>query len=249
MPGKIALTVSSNEIMKAEHLDYIDQFFRGEPSPAETAQFEQRLQNDPAFAEEVSFYLNTMGLMQEEAKKARLKKLYAPQHKTTRRIWMYAAAAAVIAIIVISYFLLSSPSPQRLANKYIQENLQQFGVTMGPQQDSLQRGISLYNQGKLPAALEIFNKVLTTDSANYLARAYAGVVYLRLPDYDKALAYFEKLEAQKGLYANPGKFYRAITLMKRNLPGDEQSAKELLQQVVNENLEGKETAAQWLKHF
>jgi tetratricopeptide (TPR) repeat protein len=78
------------------------------------------------------------------------------------------------------------------------------------------------------------------------AKKYAGIVYLRLSNYDKALAYFQDLEKYTSLYANPAIFYHALTLMKRNQPGDKQTAKQLLQQVVQNNLEGKGNAKQWL---
>jgi hypothetical protein len=78
------------------------------------------------------------------------------------------------------------------------------------------------------------------------AKKYAGIVYLRLSNYDKALAYFQDLEKYTSLYANPAIFYHTLTLMKRNQPGDKQTAKQLLQQVVQNNLEGKGNAKQWL---
>jgi hypothetical protein len=37
--------------------------------------------------------------------------------------------------------------------------------------------------------------------------------------------------------------------MKRNRPGDKQAAKVLLEQVVQNDLEGKETAQKWLKRW
>ena len=71
----------------------------------------------------------------------------------------------------------------------------------------------------------------------------------RLNNYDKALEYFTILEADTGLYSNPGKFYKAITLLKRNKDGDKDAAKLLLEQVRDENLEGKKEAEEWLKKF
>ncbi len=77
----------------------------------------------------------------------------------------------------------------------------------------------------------------------------AGIVSLRMENYDQALGYFEWLAEQKGYYDNPGEFYQALTLMKRNLPGDEQKAKILLQDVVEKNLSGKEEAQKWLEKW
>jgi tetratricopeptide (TPR) repeat protein len=87
------------------------------------------------------------------------------------------------------------------------------------------------------------------DTSLFEVKKYAGIVSLRLGQYDKAINYFSQLANYTQLYANPGKFYHALTLMKRNRPGDKQTAKILLEQVVQNDLEEKETAQQWLKKW
>ena len=84
---------------------------------------------------------------------------------------------------------------------------------------------------------------------NSEAKKYAGIVSLRLNNYDKALEYFTMLATDTGLYSNPGKFYKAITLLKRNKDGDKEAAKLLLEEVRDENLEGKNEAEEWLEKF
>ena len=76
-------------------------------------------------------------------------------------------------------------------------------------------------------------------------KKYLGIVYLRLGNYQKALFYFHQFESDT-LYSNPSVFYQALTLLKRNLPGDKEKARELLQQVRDNDLEGKEFAQKWL---
>ena len=82
----------------------------------------------------------------------------------------------------------------------------------------------------------------------YEAKKYAGIVSLRLKDYDKAINYFSLLENYTNLYANPGKFFHAIALLKRNKPGDKEQAKALMEQVVQNNLDGKEDAQKLLNN-
>ena len=79
------------------------------------------------------------------------------------------------------------------------------------------------------------------------AKTYAGIVYLRLGNYDKSLQYFQQSENYSSLFSNPAIFYHALTLLKRNQPGDKQRARELLQQVVDNDIEGKKIAQRWLK--
>jgi tetratricopeptide (TPR) repeat protein len=94
-----------------------------------------------------------------------------------------------------------------------------------------------------------FESIIQRDSSDFSAKRYAGIVYLRLGNYDKALDHFKQLEKNTSLYSNPATFFHALTLMKRNQPGDKQQARRLLQQVIDNDLEGKETAQQWLKKW
>jgi tetratricopeptide (TPR) repeat protein len=136
--------------------------------------------------------------------------------------------------------------PDRLADRYIHRQLQNLPVKMSSVQDSLQKAIALYNQDRLPEALSQFQQLLRQDSARAQARIYAGIVCLRLQDYDKALGYFRQLESDTALYSNPALFYQSLTLMKRNHPGDSQKARQILQLVVDRDLDKKEDAQQLL---
>jgi tetratricopeptide (TPR) repeat protein len=133
-----------------------------------------------------------------------------------------------------------------MADKYIKDSFQTLRVKMGTSQDSLQNAVQLYNEGQLTSSAEIFEDIAQRDSSNTKAITNAGIAYLRLGNYDKALVYFQQLE-NYSLAFNPGTFYHALTLLKRNQPGDKKQARQLLQQVVDNDLEEKETARQWLK--
>ena len=117
---------------------------------------------------------------------------------------------------------------------------------MGTETDSIQDGLRLYNENKLDSSLKLFESIIQRDTTDISAKRYAGIVYLRLGNYDKALEYFQELEKYTSLYTNPATFYHALTLMKRNQPGDKQQARQLLQQVVELHLENEEIAQQWL---
>ncbi len=242
-------------------LEYIDHYFQGAQRPEEITEFERRISEDPAFAGEVAFYLSVKQALKEELaenKKSRFKEIYArtdpdsflQKEKPVRRLWPYMAAAAMVAGLIICWYLFIKPaSPQQLAENYISQNFETLGVTMSNREDELQKGLRYYNEGHLKEALQQFEKLITLDSADFAAKKYAGITSLRLQQYDKAIYYFKLLKDQPGLYANPGAFLQATTLLKRNLPGDKQTAKQLLEVVVQQDLEGRETAAQWLKRW
>ncbi len=241
-----------------DNLEFIENYFKGNNDPAQKQDFEKKIMEDASFADDVAFYISANGLLQEqlyEEKKQRFKEMYA-QGKVismkpgVRSLWKYMAAASVIiAVILITWFLSGNKkSPQQLADTYIQQNFTTLPVTMG-NMDSLQKGLKLFNNQQLAEAMMMFEKLASNDPSNDDAKKYAGIVSLRLHNYDKALEYFTKLEAETGLYSNPGKFYKAITLLERNKDDDKAAARLLLENVRDENLEGKNEAVEWLKKF
>ncbi len=240
----------------SEHLGYIDSYFNKELSPEECRIFELRIEQDPAFGEEVAFYLNTLNEAKVQLaaqKKERFREIYQeirPAQRTglVRKFWPYASAAAVtIALVFRFVFFSPSMSPLKLADEYIQTNLVKLPPSMGSL-DSLEMGKKLNNDSNFIEALVIFESMLLRDSTQSEAKKFAGIVCLHLQQYDKSIHYFTLLENTR-LEKNPGKFYHAITLMKRNQPGDKEAAKDLLDSVVKNSLQGKDKAAEWLKKF
>ena len=161
------------------------------------------------------------------------------------------AAAAIMAALLVGWLVWMKPvSPQQMADTYINKELSSFGVSMGSRQDSLQAAIQLYNEGKDKEALQQFENMAVANTSDVTALRYAGIVSLKLGLYSQALQHFKQLEQYPGLYSNPGKFYYALTLMKRNAPGDATQARQLLQQVAqSSDLDGKQQAQQWLKQW
>ncbi|HKC35456.1 MAG TPA: tetratricopeptide repeat protein, partial [Chitinophagaceae bacterium] len=143
-----------------------------------------------------------------------------------------------------------SDSPAQLAESYIGSHLNSLSIRMGENSDSMQAGLDLFNKGQLNDAAQKFENIIQHDSDNADAKKFAGIVYLRLANYDKALQYFQQLE-KYSLFSNPAKFYQALTLMKRNAPGDKQEAQQLLQEFGKSNSGGKEKeiARQWLEKW
>jgi len=244
------------------YLEYIDAYFNQQLSPEEATRFEQRISEDSHFADEVAFYLSAKQALKEQVsheKKEWFRQLLAQNSSLNesdhtgrvKRIWTYrvSAAAAILVCVFFAWYLFfsRSASPQQMADNYINENLKTLSVTMGTAIDSIQNGLRLYNEGQYDSALQQFETISQKDTGNYLAKKYAGIVYLRLDNYDKALLYFQQLESYSYFFSNPAIFYHALTLLKRNQPGDKQQAEQLLRQVVDRDLDEKETAQRWLK--
>jgi tetratricopeptide (TPR) repeat protein len=239
-----------------DSLEYIDSYFAGEIPQEEASRFEKRIQEDPAFATEVAYYLGVRSALKEvnnTDRKARFRELYRQQGQPAKvrgfgpRKWLsLAAAAMLLTAIALSWLLFFKPAdPPRLADRYIQQNLTVLPSKMG-ETDSLQTGINLYNSGSYGEALRQFEGLLRADSSNPTALLHAGIVALRLENYDKALYFFIRLGNHTDPHVNPALFYEALTLLKRNHAGDPDHAKLLLKRIVEEDLNKKRDAQELL---
>lgn len=242
-----------------QSLELIDSYFKGDFLPEQKRQFEERIQTDEDFAEEVAFYLAAIQAARNqnaEDKKERFRKIYftnknRQQANPVKRLWPYVASvAAILASVIVGVYLYMQlqTSPQ-LASDYIQGHFKTMGIQMGSHVDNIENGKQLYNEGKLQEAFLVFENLAQTDTAEYEARELAGICALKLQKFDKAILYFSQMERSTELHVNPGKFYHALALMKRNLPEDKVKAKSLLMEVVRENLAGNQDARKFLKHF
>ncbi|MBO9561551.1 MAG: hypothetical protein J7621_02210 [Niastella sp.] len=243
-----------------KHLAYIDDYFKSTEPAADSREFEQKLLDDTSFAEEVAFYLTTQRLLQEKARNEkieRFRELYEQQTVSSsplrvvrpiNRIWRYVAAAAVIVGLIFTINLLLPVSKQQMADRYIQQELVDLDVSMNSTIDSVQAMRDLYNQGKLSESLAMSEAIINNNGGNLKALEYAGVINLRLQKYDEALRWFKQLSEQKA-FSNKGVFYQAVTLMKRNQPGDLSLARTLLDEVVKKDLDGKAFAEKWLEKW
>jgi len=243
------------------NLELIEAYFNEELSAEKKSEFEQRITEDPAFAEETAFYLSSRqaAAAELEESRSRLRGTYEQYKQDNvpnvrklsplRKLWPWVAAAAVLAGVILGWYAFFQPvSLPGLADNYIKEKFHELSVDMGGREDSMQTAFRLYNDGRSEEALKYFETMLDRDTSFADAKKYAGIVCLRLGQYDNAIKYFTQLENHK-LFANPGKFYHALTLVKRNQPGDIDMAKQLLQQVVDQELDEKEKAEKWLKKW
>jgi|SRR5688572_14361305 len=251
----------------SQSLEHIENYFQGTLNAVEAREFEKAIQNDPDFAKEVAFYMSSVATVKDQLnaeKKARFRQVYdsskmvvadhlAPSNSKgaiVRKIWKYAVAAAVFSAVLVSgYLYTKSPSPQQMADKFISEEFQTLGVTMGTTADSMTMARQLNDKGKYAEALAIFENLAKQYPTDVKAREYAGIAALMMKEYDKALQYFQNLSSVQGLNSNPGNFYTAVTLMKRNQPGDNDEAKKILQNVVKNKETHSETAEAWLSNW
>lgn len=232
-------------------MERIENYFNHTLSEAERAEFETELKANPALAQEVAFWLQARAAAQAEARarrKEELTQLGQQLQQKGRRSLFYAlsAAASVVLCLGIGWYVwlrksvVESDYNQAWASTYIEKNLSTLdGLKLGnAETDSLQWGIRSYNEGDLQKAKAIFEALLQRDSTNAEAEKNAGLVSLRLKEYDKAIEHFHRLGTRTDLVSNPGKFYEAIALLMKNEPLTQKSAQNLLKEVKRDKLEG-----------
>ena len=240
-------------------LEKIDKYFNNELSLTEKQGFDNQLITDNELQESVAFYLNTRAASRQLADDKRRtefeelrKKLSQKSGNSSRikpMIWLSGLAASIVMIVGFWWFSRTPDvSANVLADTYIQEHFQNLPVKMDGNTDSLQIGLRLFNEQKLSEAQTIFESILTRKNNDSEAIKYAGITALRLKNYDKAIQYFKVLASQKDLFANSGKFYQAITILQR-IPVNRKEAETLLQEVIDNNLEGTGEALKILKQL
>lgn len=259
-----------------DDLELIEKYYKGRLAGNEVDEFTRREKADKLFAEKVKSYTEIMAgieyygeqhefaetvkgweneIKQDTGRKSFTPTVDPPSKGDEKVIpinrnsyyWLSAVAASVL--ILIAFLTFRDEEPEQLANAFIEENFTTLSTTMGSEANNLAAGIGAFNEKDYAEAEKRFlslsdNEDLAAESAKYL-----GITYLQTGQYDKAIEQFNKLILHEELYANPGKFYLAITLMKRSEGADETEAKKLLQEVVARELPGYKEAADWLEHL
>ncbi|WP_426671226.1 hypothetical protein ACPPVU_08310 [Mucilaginibacter sp. McL0603] len=237
-------------------LSYIDDYFTGVLNDDEKREFEQRCHNDEAFAQEVAEYISMRDQINarlQQRKKEDFEQLYqqlSVSQKSAKITILrpLALLAAACVLLLIGWFtFFQKTSPQRIADNYISTNLSTLGLNMGVS-DSLQTGISAYNSKSFQIAERLFKPMISKPETAAEAIKYLGLTYLAEKKYNNALECFDQLSALS-LYTNPGKFYRALTLMERSEAGDKDNAKKILQEIIDKNLFGNTEARNWIKRL
>jgi tetratricopeptide (TPR) repeat protein len=149
----------------------------------------------------------------------------------------------MVLLIAVWYVVIpSNHTLQEYAEVYIEENLMQLNTHLDTTADSLQTAIDYYNHQKYREALSIFTR-LARANPRIRAYEYEGLTQLQLKNYDAALVIFERMAADTELLENRGKFYAALTYLKK---GNNSTAQRLLEEVITQDLAGKSEAERWL---
>lgn len=248
-------------------LETIENYLTGQLSADEQTRFEHTLRTDPAVADALAFYVLAKHTAQSDARQQRQAELDALRRRpgadhpalvapkpawSAPMRWVSAASVALLLGLTWSVFQLGTEpaNATQLADAYITSHFDQLSTTMaGGPADSLKIGVGLYNDQKLAEAEAVFTRLLSRQPGNDRALQYAGIAALRRGDYDQAIARFHALSGRTDRVANPGPFLEALAHLRRGRPVDKEQAKKLLDEVINNNLEGKSEAERFIKNL
>ncbi|GAB3901932.1 hypothetical protein GCM10028803_27510 [Larkinella knui] len=231
-----------------KELEWIDDYFSGRLSPVDRQHFEASLLKNTPFAQTVAFYLLARQVARKETRR-NIKPL------PVRRLpgWVVGAvAASLVFLLGLSWYFWLRPTPPsatELVEHYLTGNYYHLPTTLDGRKDSLTTGAHYVNEGRWQEAKAVFESILERQPDHPDALKLAGLVSLRLGQYDQAIDRFHRLGQQSDLYANPGIFLEALAYLKRGQPMDKNRAENLLRTVIQDNLEGKDEAEQLVKRI
>lgn len=232
--------------------DYIEQYLKGELAPQEKAEFENRMKNDPALAEEVSlhkdiiiglethFNSNLKSKLQQVEKEQSWQKEEEPEKEGRMLPFnirpILAVAASLLILLVAGYlFIDSTPNNQELFAAYYQP----YPNIVNPVERSADKnlndqGLFYYENGDYFSAIRAFENQLATDPANVAWKFYRGVSLLQVDKAESAAQDLRQVIQSNNIqFVVPAQWYLGLATLKMGNKGEAVAIFEKLAQSDN----------------
>lgn len=205
-----------------EKKEWINRYFEGNLTNAELQQFEEMLQNDTTFAEEVAFHKNVkkaITLNEREALKNKLRKLEAPKANSANRIKWLAAACILIFAGILSWFMLYTTSSDDLYAEFYEPYPNTIAPTVRGNDitDDTTKAFRHYDAENYNEALTLFDKIYDSKGKDF-ALFYKGISLMELKRYDEAVHTFKELNTNRNVsdFSSESQWYLALCYLKTN---------------------------------
>lgn len=205
-----------------EKEEWINRYFEGILTNAELQQFEEMLQNDTAFAEEVAFHKNVkkaITLNEREALKNKLRKLEAPKANSASRIKWLAAACILIFAGILSWFMLYTTSSDELYAEFYEPYPNTIAPTVRGTDttDDTTKAFRHYDAENYNEALTLFDKIYDSKGEDF-ALFYKGISLMELKRYEEAVNTFKELNTNRNVsdFSSESQWYLALCYLKTN---------------------------------
>lgn len=216
--------------MNPELIDKIERYLNDEMEPQERTGFELQLQTDEALQNELQVYSKIDKTMKKDEISEQEKELARTLEKLNQKYILQgakvrsgnfkkllAAAAAVLVIVLGSVYFLSkeTQSAEKLYAAYAEHPALQTQLRSN-KADSL-AGIAAekFNTKNYYEALPLLQQYLQLQPEDIQMRFSEGICQLELDNFSDAENIFNAVAAGKTGYAEPAKWYLALTALKQ----------------------------------
>lgn len=217
-----------------EKEDLIHGYFAQTLNAAEQKRFEQLINEDPDFAEEVAFRTElrtAITVSEREKMKGKLQEMEATfpsdRKKELRGYRMVVAATVVLFIFsVVSIYRNIPPSSSELYEQYYSSfpNVVKPIVRGEIAADEQAKAYQYYEQGDYQQALALFSTAQDEE-----ARFYSGLCELALENYEDAVIHFDKTITHAGTLKWYAMWYKSLALIQLE---DKEQAEQVLAKLI-----------------
>lgn len=217
-----------------DHEELIEKYFAKSLSNEEKSLFDQLMQSNDTFREQVVYeeeVQRAITLNERQALKKKLQSFEIKKPKRNYTIWYAAASFAVM--LGIGFWTFSNDVD---TNAVYEEYYQSYPNVVAPtvrgenSTDIKSEAFYSYDSGDYTKALTLFSKLYDTEKEDY-SLFYKSMSLMELKRFDEALSSFEQFDLQKNNGFTPYvKWYKALTLIKLE---QEEKALVLLQELAN----------------
>lgn len=201
-----------------DHEELIEKYFAKSLSNEEKSLFDQLMQTNDTFREQVVYeeeVQKAITLNERQALKKKLQSFEIKKPKRNYTIWYAAASFAVM--LGIGYWTFSNDVD---TNAVYEEYYQSYPNVVAPtvrgenSTDIKSEAFYSYDSGDYAKALTLFSKLYGTEKEDY-SLFYKSLSLMELKRFDEALSSFEQFDLQKNNGFTPYvKWYKALTLIK-----------------------------------
>lgn len=230
-----------------ENLEKMIKYLDGEVIGEERQKLEQEIANDSTAKEtidcinetgkiiadnELVDFIAKMNQVDAEYKQSLLVKKPANNFRfLNKKLLMAASIVLLLSIFTVINFIIP-PSNNALYDKFYTKYDACVVTRSGDNTtDEITIAIQLYDKGKYSEALEKFNKIIKQDNKNTAAHFFAGVSYMEIKAYDKAIQSLNTVIAQNDTaFLEHAEWYLALCYLKSNHANQ---AKTLIKQIAS----------------
>ncbi len=209
-----------------QEIELIENYLAGTLSESERKETEQRLQNDPKFAERVTLIQDMRQAVNSPVEDFRndLREefdAYQSRHQTERtpspffeRPYLIAASVLLlVGLFAIYMVFLKSPSPQQLYASNFSPPPENITIRNDDVADTeLQLALKAYNDQQYTVALNHFDKTSRTIPENEAVLFYSGICHLALEESEAAGERFQQI-LQSSNYGTAAQWYLGLSYL------------------------------------